>query len=130
MMNMTGVKTGDEVRVFDVNGRRKSQPEGGWPGVVTAVGRKLFTVEYPRAPQGEVFRLETGQRHDNYGHQWVLTEERASDETRRIAATDTLRRCRLQFSSLAAPGLYTTAQLEALAELAMSFLEAGDGGQD
>ena len=38
---MADIKVGDEVLVFDVNGRRMGQPEGGWPGEVTKVGRRL-----------------------------------------------------------------------------------------
>lgn len=46
--------------------------------IVTKVGRKLVTVSRsgdPNAWDAEQFRIENGQRNDNYGHTWVTTVE-------------------------------------------------------
>jgi hypothetical protein len=40
------IEAGDEVRVFDVNGRRARQPDGGWKGTVTKIGRTLIHIDY------------------------------------------------------------------------------------
>lgn len=75
---MSKYAVGDEVRVFDVNGRRNGMPKGGWPGTVTAVGRKLMTVSYG-GYRNEKFRMDTGRVNDNYGHQYIMTEEEVID---------------------------------------------------
>lgn len=125
-MEMTGVKVGDEVRIFDVNGSRQNQPEGGWPGSVVKVGRALMTVEYEdrRRHDPQVFRIEDGSWNDkNYGHQrWVLTAERALENQRRNKAVDTLRRCGLMLRD-GHGALYSTEDLEVIARVAVFRLE-------
>ena len=74
---MTGIKAGDEVRVYDVNSApaRRGQHDPGEPGKVVKVGRTLVHIEYFH--RTETFRIEDGRRNDNYGHQWFLTLEQA-----------------------------------------------------
>jgi hypothetical protein len=80
------------VRVFDTNGSRMGQPEGGWPGRVVKIGRTLVTIDYPAGNRGPYqFRLDTRQVNDNYGHQWFRTEEEAEAEQRLASAVDILR---------------------------------------
>lgn len=73
-MDMTGVKVGDRVQIFD--SYRQGQSPNGEDGEVIKVGRRLFTVK--RTWGGElVFRLENGQLNDkNFGYQtYVMTPE-------------------------------------------------------
>lgn len=123
-MEMTGVKVDDEVRVFDINAGRRRQPEGGWPGTVTKVGRALFTVEHEGDREGQVFRIEDGSwNNKNYGHQrWVLTAERAQANLRRAQAVETLRRCGLVLRD-GHSSLYSTEDLEVIARVAVFRLE-------
>lgn len=60
------LEVGDTVHVFDINGRRTGQPENGWIGRVTKVGRSLVTVEYDRCHDG--FKLETLVINNKYGN--------------------------------------------------------------
>lgn len=90
------VQPGDEVRVFDVNGRRMGQLEGGWPGRVVKVGRTRVYIAYAGAAfgkqeAGEPFSLETGKRIDAYGHRWFKTLAQAEQDARREAARKILR---------------------------------------
>jgi hypothetical protein len=117
-MDMTGVKVGDNVVVYDVNFDKE-----GSPGTVTGVGRKLFSVDGPRGPL--MYRLEDGRRNDAYGHQWVKTVAQAEEDDRRKHALDSLRRCGLQFYASGREALYGTGQLEELAGLAVLLLEGG-----
>lgn len=78
------VSVGDEVRVFDVNGHRRGQPDGGYVGTVVKVGRKLVEIKYGYC-QAQ-FRIETGGVNDGYGHQYFLTiNETEEQEIRRDA---------------------------------------------
>jgi hypothetical protein len=102
---------GEEVRVFDVNGKRHGMPEGGWPGEVVKVGRVLATI---RCRNGEqTFRLDTGQANDRYGHQWFLTVDQATEKTRRHRAESILREYGVETSRAS----LSTGQLEAIAEI-------------
>lgn len=118
-MDMTGIKAGDPVVVYDVNFDKE-----GSPGTVDSVGRKLFTVHTPRGGP-MVFRLEDGHRNDRYGHQWVKTVAQAEEDDRRRFALDELRRCGLHFTSSGREALYSTGQLEELGGLAVLLLEGG-----
>jgi len=66
-------RVNDEVRVFDVNGSRMGQPEGGWPGTVIMAGRRYATVSYRgRTAQ---FLMSNGRINDARDHQWIMTLE-------------------------------------------------------
>lgn len=86
---MKAVKAGDEVRIYDANGKRLHQPDGGWPGEVVKAGRTLahITSSHPYF-QGKplAFRLDDGRRNDRYGHQRFLTMDEVEERERRRAA--------------------------------------------
>lgn len=88
---MTGVsvRVGDQVRVFDVNGRKRGQPEDGWPGVVEHVGRTLVTIAFNR--DRAVFRMDTRLANDNYGHQRYMTLAEVAEQARLRVAVEALR---------------------------------------
>jgi sulfite reductase beta subunit-like hemoprotein len=112
---MADIKAGDEVRVFDVNGKRMGQPEGGWPGTVEKVGRKLVDIRYRGRVQS--FRLDTRRSNDGYAHQSFKTPEQAAVDGRHARAADFLQECRISMPYTA----YSAEQLEALADLVRSF---------
>lgn len=89
MRDITDLKPGDRVQVFDVNGSRMGQPPGGWDGEVTKVGRTLIHVRY--AGGTKAFRLSTGTANDAYGHQSLLTPEQVDDKLRRSDLLSRLR---------------------------------------
>lgn len=114
------LKVGDEVRVFDVNGNRLGQPEGGWVGTVTKVGRKLVTIQTGDGYNGEKqYRLEDQMANDNYGHRRFKTLEQAAQDERRAEAMDVLRNAGINFGYRAIP--FTVDQLEELAALVQSW---------
>lgn len=83
----TKYEVGQAVRIFDVNGKRLGQPEDGWPGHVTEVGRKLVTVEEDDGwPNPTQYRIETGQKNDNYGHRYIKTPEQSAWDERKRAS--------------------------------------------
>jgi hypothetical protein len=102
------VQVGEEVRVFDMNGSRVGQPDGGWPGEVVKAGPKLVTIHYDG--RDVVFRRGGGRTNDNYGHQSYKTPEEAEASARMHAAKSALRnlgidvtqRCSLSVSQLEA----------------------------
>lgn len=79
------IKVDQEVWVFDVNDRGRGPDRG----IVTKVGRKLVTIKYGYGER--TFRIEDGQRNDNYRHQWFLTDEQYALGTRRKVAVNTIR---------------------------------------
>jgi hypothetical protein len=112
---MTDIKPRDEVRVFDTNGRRVGQPEGGWVGYVTKVGRTLVHIDYGEGAEHiDAFRLVTGRRNDNYGHRYFLTLAQVADRTRRTRADATLQAHGIELSHRF---IFTIEQIEALAEV-------------
>jgi hypothetical protein len=113
---MGDIKLGDEVRVFDVNGRRMGQPEGGWPGTVVRVGRKLADIKY--GGRVDTFRIDDRQANDKYGHQSFQTLKEAALDARRDAALKTLRDRRV---SLGHGNTFTVEQIEKLADLVRTF---------
>lgn len=119
------LKVGDEVRVFDVNGKRIGQPEDGWIGTVTKVGRTLVYIEY--AGRTDKFEMATGTGPDAYRHRSFLTAQHAADTARRRAAEDSLREFGI---TVAYPKRdhFTTDQLEALADLVRSFTQENTDG--
>jgi hypothetical protein len=88
-VSLYDLKVGDRVQVFDVNGSRLGQPKGGYDGTVVKMGRKLVTVKYDHGES--VFRLETGQANDAYGHQHLRTVEQAAEDLRKTEAMQQLR---------------------------------------
>lgn len=116
---MTTLQVGDEVRVFDVNGSRRGQPEGGYVGHIVKVGRTLAHIEYKGWT--ETFRLDNGRRNDNYGHQWFKTLEQAALDERRSVAEAVLRNVGVELSHRRS---FTLEQIEALAEVAKTFGKA------
>jgi hypothetical protein len=113
---VSGYEVGDEVRVFDVNGKRVGQPEGGWAGEVVKAGPKLIHVRYGGAHPGstDTFRRETGARNDAYEHRYVMTLDEVERAERGKAAMAVLRERRI---SLGHGHRLTLAQAEALAEV-------------
>lgn len=93
---LADLQVGDRVQVFDVNGARRGQPKGGWDGTVVKIGRKLIYITYAgsrggRSGDGDAFRIDTGQRNDDYGHQHIKTIEQAAENQRRGDAIERLR---------------------------------------
>lgn len=113
---MGDIKLGDEVRVFDVNGRRNGQPEGGWPGEVVRVGRTLVDIQY--RSRIDSFRIDSGRVNDKYGHQWFKTLEQAAAAERLNGAHQILREHKV---SLERGNTFTADQVERLAALVRSF---------
>ena len=115
------VQAEDEVRVFDRNGKRAGQPEGGWPGRVVKVGTKRAFITYAavawnKRETGEPFNLEDGHTRD--GFRWFRTLAQADEDARLDAAKATLRKHGIQIewsAKLALP------QIEALAKVAATF---------
>lgn len=110
------LKVGQEVRVFDQNGRRVGQPDGGWSGKVTEIGRSLVTVEY--RGNSDAFRMDTHVINDRYGHKFFKTLEEVAEDERRGRALATLKDHRIE---LGFGHSLTLEQIEALAELARTF---------
>ena len=118
---------GQEVRVFDrSNGRRTGQPEGGWPGVITRVGRVLVTINYGHriSRSDREYHKTTDFR---IGTQWLndkqygtatrfMTMEQAAKSLRRSAAIKALQKHR-HIIRLEAYHDFSTEKLEALAGL-------------
>lgn len=89
-MTAAALTVGQEVRVFDVNHHRRRPDLGGWPGVVTKVGRKLADITYHCTT--ETFRMDTCRVNDEYGHRWYRTVAQAELDQRRGAAVAALGR--------------------------------------
>jgi len=125
---MTALEVGQSVRVFDVNGARVGQPEGGWPGEVVRVGRKLVYITFARAAwnkreSGEAFRLDDGQINDNHGNRYFLTVEEADYRLRRETAVTALREVGIHVQTYSRLSLE---QIEALAAVAAGFEQEDD----
>jgi len=111
----TDIKPRDEVRVFDTNGRRAGQPDGGWPGIVVKVGRTLAHIDYGDTRERiETFRLSDGRRNDDYGHRYFLTLEQVAGRDRKAEAVAVLRARRIVLDH---GHSLTLEQIEALAEV-------------
>jgi len=124
---MTPIKAGDEVRVFDVNGKRRNMPLGGWPAEVVKVGRALVTIRCAGNHGEQVFRLDSQQANDNYGHQWFRMLDEVALMQRRSAAIGALRAIGLSFTSSGYQDRLTLDQIEALAEVARTFTDSPTG---
>ena len=113
---MVDLKVGDEVRVFDINGRRMGQPDGGWQGTVTKVGRTLVYVDYGH--RNGQFRIDTGRANDSYGHRYFKTLEQAASDARLSHALARLKGGPVRLES---GHRLTVEQIERLADLVASF---------
>jgi hypothetical protein len=93
-MDMTGIKVGDRVQVFD--SYRRSDPNGS-DGTVTKVGRRLFSVTLGWGRE-LVFRLENGHLNDkNFGYQtYVMTPEQVEMRNRLSHAENRLKELGLE----------------------------------
>lgn len=92
MTDLSGLKQGDPVRVFE-RYRAGTTPEGGFEGTVQSVRRKYLVAEYN--VQGftrtcEVL-IETGVSNDGYSHYSVMQPEEVELDLRRRAALTTMR---------------------------------------
>jgi len=128
MDSKTKYEVGQEVRVFDVNGRRMGQPEGGWVGFVTKIGRTLFTVEKQGVhghSQSDQYRIETGRRNDSYSHQHVQTLDQVERDIRERDALAVIKEAGFEIKMGKRPSL---GLLEAVAETiaSKSWLESDD----
>jgi len=123
---MTGYKVRDEVRVFMRN-RYVDEPEGGFVGEVTKVGRRYATAVYERAstnwrhePETRTvaveFDMDTGyERGDHNGNGLrVMTPEQLMLDQRRAAAALEAAGVEIQISR---ERFVTLEQIEALAEV-------------
>lgn len=117
---MITLTVGQEVRVFDVNGKRNGMPEDGYPGRVVRVGRRLVTISQDAGDPGRVFRLEDGRANDSRGHQWFLTLPQVDEMLRYRAAKGILRARGVELSPAHS---FTLDQVEALAGVAKKFGE-------
>jgi hypothetical protein len=113
---MSDIKVGDEVRVFDISGKRVGQPDGGWPGKVVKVGRKLVHIEY--IGRAKTFRLVDRKADDSYGHRYFMTLEQVALSERRQRALDVLKRNAIRLDH---GHQLSLEQIEALAEVARRF---------
>lgn len=111
---MGDLKVGDEVRIFDQNGRRMGQPDSGWPGTVAKIGRTLVHIECRgRTSQ---YRLDSHRNSD--GFKWFSTLDEVAEMERAERARQTLREHRITLDF--GHGL-TLEQVEALADVARTF---------
>ena len=109
------IKPRDEVRVFDTNGHRAGQPDGGWPGIVVKVGRTLAHIDYGNSRERiETFRLSDGRRNDGFSRRYFLTISQVAERDRRHAANEVLKAHGVE---LTVRRSFTTEQCEALAEV-------------
>lgn len=110
---MTGIKVGEEVRVYDRSGRRMGQPDGGWPGTVVKVGRKYITIDY--GPKVEPFGFDGKRANDPMGARRFKTMAQVSLDERLARATDALEGRGIE---LVRGHSLTLEQVEALADFA------------
>jgi hypothetical protein len=115
-MSLYDLKVGDRVQVFESNGRRSGQPEGGWDGEVTKKGNKLLTVKWRWSET--VFRLDTGQFNSkSYSHFYhVKTVEKAAADLRRNGLLGKLRNLGLEIR-FDRKSEFTTDKLEAVVKV-------------
>jgi hypothetical protein len=119
---MTGIREGDEVRVFDVNSpaQRRCEYDPGRPAEVIKVGRKLVTIR-GGGGDGE-YRLDTQQlNHRDWGlHHWFRTLEQVEEKRREYEALKVLNRIGCTPGDVQRAGL-TLEQIETLADVVASF---------
>ena len=108
----SGIKVGDEVRVYD--GWRARQDRTAIPGEVVKVGRTLVRIKY--RSQEDAFRMDTGVINDGYGGTAFETLVQAAREERRIAAMAVLKAHHVELK-MGHDRSFTLEQVEALAEV-------------
>lgn len=86
---------GQRVWVYSQNPRLL--PEHPMPATVTKVGRKLVTTrdDDQHGPE-RTFRIEGGAANDQYGHEWVKTDQQKADDERRGVLNAELAACGLE----------------------------------
>lgn len=92
-MNLSGLKRGDPVRVFE-RFRSRGTPEGGFQGKVHSVGRKYLVAVYQTGGSREQtcqVRIADGQSPDQWGHYTVQTPEEVEARLVRQRHEETLR---------------------------------------
>jgi hypothetical protein len=98
MSNLSHLKAGDPVRVFEVNGH---PPAGGWEGKVESVGRKYLVIAFFRSldgPEHEIrVQISDGRSPDQYRRFTVQTPDEADEAVRRSEALATLRSVRIRY---------------------------------
>lgn len=124
---MTGIKVGDEVRVFPGCWRPGyPAPDEGYPATVTKVGRRYATAQYAHGTAE--FDIATGRERGAQGNYCTHVEsvQQAEQDARRRRAEDALRSIGLAFTATGHRERLTLEQIEALADLARSFTEGED----
>jgi hypothetical protein len=90
-VNKADMHVGMSVKVFDINGSRLGQPDGGWDGEVTSVRRTQCTIRYGDHYEDN-FEIERQGIVDRYGHRSFKTIEQAEESARRSAANGVFRK--------------------------------------
>ena len=126
MSDLTHLKDGDPVRVFDRLAPSRTElhggPEGGYHGVVSGPpGRRFLVIKFRKAEGGHEHEIRVGRadgQSADSGRRWtVQTMDEAEDGLRRTASLAMLRSAGLGISG-AAPGRQpSTALLIALADV-------------
>lgn len=120
------IAVGDAVKVFDINGHRSGQPEGGWDGEVVKVGRALVEVRYGRRfARTQKFRLATQVSNDHYQHQTFQTLAQAEERSRMRAARAVLTAHGIEFNWRGSE--LPVEVLEQLAEVLTAYDESAGG---
>lgn len=84
-MERKDIYVGMKVKVFDVNGRRLGQPDGGWDGEVVAVRRTKCDIEYVGGRGQRTFDIASQHVEDAFRHRYFQTLEEADLARRRAA---------------------------------------------
>lgn len=121
MSSLEGLRQGDEVRVFDVNGRVMGQPEGGWVRRVQKVGRSLVHVESVAGRGSDSYRIKDGRANDRWEHRHIETLEQYEKRAKAEAVRAVLWSVGLDSHR----SKLSEGHLQAIAELVQSF-----GGSD
>ena len=113
------LKVGEEILVFDTNGTKVGQPEGGWVGQVISVGPKYITVKYPGGSgvnKTTQFGVESWRNHT--GFRQLRTREEHILVKRRAQADVVLREHKVYFGT---GNTFTLEQIEQIAKLIGTF---------
>lgn len=82
---------GQEVVIRNMDGLAPDFTNPPPTGVVTKVGRTVFTVEN-EYHQLKTFRIKDGTANDKYGNAWIQTKEAFSAQERRTTVVHALRK--------------------------------------
>lgn len=125
---MTTYRRGDKVKVFDRNGRRAGQPDGGWDGEIVKVGSKYVHIAYPGKANPQAFHPDTRQASDTNSFRSFLPADEAKDQAeanrRRADAERVLGSYGLRVMAGAGTPLEV---VEAVAETLLQFPNPGTG---